>query len=350
MEKKDYIYKLIALEYSGDLDKQQQEELLSWMELSRENFSDYQKVVNLLSLSDKLVAMKKIETSKDLLLVKKKLNPGMNYSIWLLRFQRVAAILILPLLIYTLWSISNLNEINNKRSTTLKNTETAFGVRTQIELSDGTMVWMNSGSKLSYPEEFDGSTREVKLIGEAYFQVKSDKDHPFFVDLNGYKIKATGTSFNISNYPGDKDISTFLEHGKVSMLMGNEEGQLEPIQLKENELIILNKAQKQYKIQSTDGLKYLGWIKGLLILKNDSINYVADRLGRWYNAEVIFDEKLSKSGYVFTATFKQESLEEAIKLLSYSSPITYKIISGAQLKDSSFRKRKVIITKNRPMN
>ena len=93
----------------------------------------------------------------------------------------------------------------------------------------------------------------------------------------------------------------------------------------------------------------MAWIDGSLIFKNDNTNDVATRLGRWFNAEIILDDELSKSDYVFTATFKQESLEEALKLLSYSSPITYKIISGSQLDDSSFSKRKVIISKKRNM-
>jgi ferric-dicitrate binding protein FerR (iron transport regulator) len=344
VENKDYLYNLISVEYTGKLDRQQNEELRSWLELSPENLSEYKEVVNLLSFTDRLVAMKKIDAGKDLLLVRKKLNREVDSGRWLMTFQRVAAILILPLLLYTAWILSNSSE-SKRIYGTMKSSETAFGVRTQIHLSDGTMVWMNSGSKLTYPEAFDGNTREVKLTGEAYFQVKSDSEHPFYIDLEGYKIKATGTRFNISNYPEDKELSIFLEHGKVSMLMGANEGQSQQVQLKEKEIIILNKAQKQYKIQNTDGSKYLGWIDGLLILRNDSINDVADRLGRWYNAEVIFDDKLSKSGYVFTATFKQESLEEAMKLLTYSSPITYKIIAGTLQNDSSFGKRKVIITK-----
>ena len=344
MENKDYLYNLISLENSGHLDNQQSNDLQSWLEASPDNLAEYKEIVNLFCLSDRLTAMKKIDPGKDLLQVKKKLNSGMNYSTWFFRFQKIAAILILPLLVYTVWSVSNLSGKNQKKTSLIKSTETAFGVRSQIQLSDGTLVWMNSGSRLTYPEVFDGKIREVKLTGEAYFQVKSDLEHPFYVDLNGYKIKATGTRFNISNYSGDKEISAFLEHGKVSLLIDNLESRLEPIQLKENELIILNKAQKQYKIQNTDGSKYLGWIKGLLILKKDSINNVADRLGRWYNAEIIFDKKLAQSGYVFTATFKQETLEEAMKLLSYSTPINYKIIQGTQLKDASFSKRKVIIT------
>ncbi len=342
MENKDYQYNLIFLEYTGKLDRNQSTDLQSWLEASPKNRKEYKDIVSLLSFSDRLEAMKKIDAGKDLMIVRKKLNHGVNSNRWLLTFQRVAAILILPLLLFTIWRLSYSPEI---KSSILKSSETAFGVRSQIQLSDGTVVLMNSGTKLTYPESFDGHTREVKLTGEAYFQVKSDSEHPFCVDLNGYKIKATGTKFNISNYPGDNEISTFLEHGRVCILTDSGESQLDPIDLKENEIIIVNKAQKQYKIQSTDGSKYLGWINGLLIIKKDSINNVADRLGRWYNADIIVDDKLAHSGYVFTATFKQETLEEAMKLLSYSTPINYKIIQGTQLNDGSFSKRKVLMTK-----
>jgi transmembrane sensor len=344
VENQDYIYNLILLESTDELDQKQSNDLKSWLEASPENLSEYMEVIKLLSFSDRLTAMKKIETTKDLTIVRKKLHQDDNFSRWLLTFQRIAALLILPLIISTIWALSSAKE-KQKINFALRSSETSYGVRSQIQLSDGTIVLMNSGSKLTYPDVFDGNTREVKLLGEAYFQVKSDSEHPFYVDLNGCKIKATGTRFNISNYPGDSEISTFLEHGKVSILMDNEQSQLEPVQLKENEIIILNKAKKQFRIQSTDGSKYLGWIKGLLILKKESINHVADRLGRWYDAEITIDDRLAQSGYVFTATFKQETLEEAMKLLSYSSPINYKIIQETKLNDASFSKRKVIITK-----
>ena len=344
MKDKNHIYHLIALEFTSGLNELQNEELQSWIGMAHENHSEYNEVVKLLSFSDRLVAMKKIDAGKDLLLVKKKLNPTMKLNSWLLNFQRVAAILILPLLIYTAWILSNRSQ-NIKVSTVMKSSETAYGVRSQIILSDGTKVWLNSGTKLTYPEEFIGDSREVKLTGEAYFQVESDKDHPFFVDLNGYKVKATGTKFNISNYLNDSTITTYLQHGCVSFIASSNEKQTEPVQLKENDIIVLNKGDKKFNIQNADGKKYLAWIDGKLVFKNDDTEDVAVRLGRWFNAEITFDDKLSQKGYVFTATFKQESLEEALKLLSYSTPISYKIIQGNQLNDSSFSKRKVIITK-----
>jgi len=344
VENKNFIYNLITLELTSGLDKQQKEELQLWLEISQENRTEYNDVVKLLTYSDRLLAMKRINADRDLLYVKKKLNRQPRSKTLLLSFQRIAAILIIPLLIYTAWSISRSPEIPIK-NVVMKSSETAFGVRSQIQLSDGTKVWLNSGTKLTYPEEFSGNSREVKLVGEAYFQVESDKAHPFYVDLNGYKVKATGTRFNISNYPEDKEITTYLEHGKVSLLSSANKKQDEPVLLKEKEIIVLNKEEKQYLIENTDGYKYLAWIDGSLIFKNDNTSDVAVRLGRWFNAEIIIDDKLSRSGYVFTATFKKESLEEALKLLTYSSPITYKIIPGAKLDDSSFSKRKVIISK-----
>lgn len=347
MEDKNYIYNLIALEFTNGLDKQQKEELQSWLEMSIANRSEYNEVVKLLTYYDRLGAMKKINVDQDLLSVKKKLNRQPKKNTFFLNFQRVAAILLLPLLIYTAWSLSNFQD-HSEKNILVKTAETSFGVRSQIQLSDGTKVFLNSGSRLTYPDEFTGNSREVKLVGEAYFQVESDKEHPFFVDLNGYKIKATGTKFNISNYPEDKLITTYLEHGKVSLLAYSKDEQSESLhELKEKELIFLKKDEKQYKVVDTDGSRYLGWIDGALIFKNDNTNDVASRLGRWYNAEIVFDDELLKSDYVFTATFKQESLEEALKLLSYSSPITYKIISGSQKDDSSFSKRKVLISKKR---
>lgn len=345
MENKNFIYNLITQELAGGLNKQQKEELQSWLEMAPENRTEYNEMVKLLTYSDRLVAMKRINADHDLLLVKKKLNRQNKGNTILSIFQRVAAILIIPLLIYTVWNNFGSSKIASQ-NVAMKSYETSSGVRSQIQLSDGTKVWLNSGTKLIYPDEFIGNSREVKLIGEAYFQVKSDNKHPFYVDLNGYKIKATGTRFNVSNYPEDKEISTYLEHGKVTLLAYSKEISEASIQqLKENEFIILNKAQKQYRVQNTDGKKQLAWIDGALIFKNDNTKDVATRLGRWFNAEIVVDDELSNSGYVFTATFKHESLEEALKLLSYSSPITYKIISADQLNDSSFSKRKIIISK-----
>ena len=344
MEDSDFIYSFIELAYHHKLDKQQQEHLQAWLDLSPDHVSEYHEIIKLFRYADRLVSMKKIDTGKDLLLVRKKRNRTGKINHLFLNFQKIAAILIIPLLIYTAWSVFDLPG-GRQEGRIMKSTETAFGIRSHIQLSDGTKVWLNSGSKLSYPETFTGKSREVRLTGEAYFQVNSDREHPFYVDMDGYKVKATGTSFNISGYPDEKEIVTYLEHGKVSLLIGTEGTRVQTVPLGEKETVIVDRNKKGYRIQKTEGGKYLAWVDGRLVLKNDDIHDVAVRLGRWYNAEVTFDDELARSGYIFTATFERESLEEALELLSYSSPVTYRIIPGTQMNDTSFSKRKVILSK-----
>ena len=343
MEEKNHIYKLIQLGYLQELDNRRKEELENWLRSSPDHISEYEDIIKVLRYADRLTSMAKIDTAGDLLLVKQKMKSGSQLRKLSVYFQRIAALLIIPLLLFSVWTMFNRFGFG-KHEVVMNRTETSYGVRSQIQLSDGTKVWLNSGSKLFYPEKFNGKSREVRLIGEAYFQVKSDREHPFYVDLDGYKIKATGTSFNISNYTSDNEVIAYLEHGKVALVGGQKEKETEYSQLEEGEMIILNKAQKQYRIQKADGSKYLSWVNGKLVFKKDNIRDVAVRLGRWFNVElVVNDERLND--YIFTATFEKESLEEALILLSYSSPIKYKIIPGHQLNDSSYYNRKVIISK-----
>ncbi len=343
MEKENRIYKIIELDYLGKLNDQQKAELDVWMNESPEHLQEYQEVKKVLKYSERLNLMYRINTSNDLLTIKNKIKEQTVVHQLYQNFQKIAAILIIPLLLYSVWSGIGLSG-SDQNNGILKSTETAFGVRTQIELSDGTKIWLNSGSKLSYPDEFDGKTRQVKLLGEAYFQVKSDKKHPFYVDLGGYMIKATGTSFNIANYENENQMSTFLESGKVSLVgfRNNKEKQLS--KLEQGQQIVLNKAERKFRVQKADGEKHLSWINGKLIFRNDNMLDVAQKLGRWFNADIEF-EGAEMNEYLFTATFENESLEEALKLLSYSSPIAFTITQGNQKDDSSFSKRKVIITK-----
>jgi len=345
VEKKDYIYSLILADYSGKLNQQHKEELESWIGLSPVNKEECRKVKELLAYSDNLKSMKNIDTGKDLIEVKKKLTRKVGSKKMLVIFQKVAAVLFIPFFLYFLWSVSFLSKGSGDNLTAMKSTETSYGVHTKFVLNDGTEVYLNSGSKLTYPDKFEGKTRNVVLIGEAFFNVKSDKKHPFFVDLNGYKVKVTGTRFNISNYPEDKKIYTYLDHGKISFLTYSKGKRIKDIPLKDNQIMVLDMQGKKYSIQNDDGNKIMAWMNGMLKFRNDTPADLAARLGRWYNAEILFDKSIKEDEYVFTATFKNESLAEAMKLLAYSTPINYRIIPGVRRKDASFTKTKVIILK-----
>ncbi|MDX9881192.1 MAG: FecR domain-containing protein [Prolixibacteraceae bacterium] len=342
MEKESHIYKLIQSEYRGGLNHGEQEELKSWVQSSEENNSEYRELREILVFTDRLAAMRKVNVPKDLSKVKKRFRNHYALRNVLRAYQKIAAILLIPILVYSLWQLSGFIGDNNQLA--IKTAETAFGVRSQIELADGTKVWLNSGTRLTYPDQFKGKTREVKLKGEAYFQVRSDEDHPFYVDLGSYKIKATGTSFNITNYADNHNAFVYLEQGKVQLTGADGKKEIQYKQMDAGELLVLDKQKKAYQVQKTDGIKYLGWTEGKLIFRNDGINEVAMRLGYWFNAEIVIQDQ-SLNEYIFTATFENETLDEALKLLSYSSPIAYSLVSMQRPDGTGAGKRKVIIFK-----
>ena len=342
MEKEEHIYKLIHSEYRGELSRGEQEELKSWVQSSEENDSEYREMQKILVFTDRLAAMRRVDVPKDLSQVKKRFRNNYTLGNLLRAYQKIAAILLVPILVYSLWQFGGFFGGNSRSA--IKTAETAFGVRSQIELSDGTKVWLNSGTRLTYPDQFNGKTREVKLEGEAYFQVRSDENHPFYVDLGNYKIKATGTRFNIASYADNHNAFVYLEQGKVQLIGGDGKSEIQSKHMNEGELLVLDLQKNEYQVRKTDGNKYLGWTEGKLIFRNDGINEVAMRLGRWFNVEIIVQDQ-SLNEYIFTATFENETLDEALKLLSYSSPISYSVVSTQKPDGTGADKRKVIISK-----
>ena len=132
--------------------------------------------------------------------------------------SRVAAILFLPLLGVVLYMLSN-NNIKSDRYADLSVDSleiiSPIGSRTVVQLSDETAVNLNYGSKIKYPRNFTGDTREITLVGEAYFDVTHNPEIPFIVKTGKLNVKALGTKFNVLAYPGEEIIATTLVEGKV---------------------------------------------------------------------------------------------------------------------------------------
>ena len=137
-------------------------------------------------------------------------------------FRKVAAVLLVPLLCSPI-ALAYLSLRNSKPTfaTSVIETVTPAGCRSRIVLSDGSIVWLNSGSRISYPNRFEGDSREVALEGEAFFKVKSDMKHPFYVNLSDkIKVMAHGTQFNISNYKHENTILMTLVSGAIDVYNG----------------------------------------------------------------------------------------------------------------------------------
>lgn len=252
---------------------------------------------------------------------------------------RVAAILLLPVLALFLYTNSSKNDLYTENLNELE-IEAPVGSRINFELSDGTRVWLNHGSKLKYPRNFSGNERNVFLTGEAFFEVAHNKDLPFIVQTNHLDVKATGTAFNVSAYPGNDLVNTTLVEGKVILYEKTNNREIRV--LYPNQCLKFNSQKRNYILESENTKKYTAWKDGQLVFKNDQITDVAQKLAEWYNIEVeISNEKVK--AFTFTATFTDETLSQALDLLSLATRVSYKLTQSKKLPDGSSSKQKVVI-------
>lgn len=349
MENKNFIYNLITLELTDGLDKQQNEELQSWLEISQENRTEYNEVVKLLTYSDRLVAMKKINADRDLLSVKKKLKRQPKKNTFFLNLQKAAAILLMPVLTFLLYVLYNPSFISSKSSNPEADSIEVIasaGARTIVQLSDGTKVNLNFGSKIKYPREFRGDTRELNLSGEGFFDVAHDPKHPFIVKARRLNIKALGTKFNVLSYPENDKVETTLIEGKVLLEQSDENGKTKSIgSLIPGEHVNYNSTTGE--ITSTQGSveKYIAWKDGVLFFDNAAISDVAERLGRMYNVEINVADEIKD--YTYTVKFVDESLSQILDLLTKATPVNYKMFPRVKLPDGTYSKQKILFEKRK---
>jgi len=168
-----------------------------------------------------------------------------------------------------------------------------YGKRKEIILNDGTKVWLNSGSKLIFPAYFSDDKREVYLEGEAIFEVAHNPKKPFFVKANAYNVQVLGTVFNISNYKDDDAIKTVLKSGSVQINYENNRllSTTESIKITPNTLAVYHKNHKKVNTQQVKVDTYFSWRDGVFIFKNDSMASIMKKLSRYYDLEIIINNK-----------------------------------------------------------
>lgn len=219
---------------------------------------------------------------------------------------------------------------------------TRNGSRTRVTLPDGSIVWLNAGSKLNYDKSFGVDQREVTLTGEAYFDVVKNPDLPFVIHTNRIDVRVLGTQFNVKSYPGDLTTEAALVQGSIEVLLRNK--QSGKIILKPNQKIIVGEdsiqqsptnalvAKKEEPIVSIKSLTYdqkdsaaveTAWVQNKLVFVDEPLEEVAKLLERWYGVNISFsNQKIAKTS--LTGTFANESIQEALHALSITEPFTYK--------------------------
>lgn len=251
--------------------------------------------------------------------------------------RNVAAVL-LPLFLIFQYLINPAIQ-NSKAEKEMITLVAAPGMVISTILPDGSKVWLNSQSAISYPQVFKKKERNVELTGEAYFNVKSTSEKRFNVLLsNGLKISAYGTEFNINSYKEDKTAEITLASGNVEIIDREHK-----IDLNVDEKAVFDKITQIIKTVNTDTYVDTAWKDGRMVFRRAKLDLIAARLEKKFGVDIhLNSEKLKE--YEYTATFTDETLEDILDLLSMSAPIQYTIKKQKQLDNKTYSHREVLIT------
>lgn len=197
------------------------------------------------------------------------------------------------------------------------------GLEGNITLADGTKVWLNSGSRILYPEDYSSTNRKIFLDGEAYFEVKSDKAHPFVVETSNLNVNVTGTRFNLSSYADDNTIEATLYQGIIILNYKNTGTASRSLRLKPNDQVTYNKKNGEIRKEIAGDQSAPSWKAGILSFKEIPLREIVRKLERKFNTTIhIKDQQVGD--YIYTATFeKEKGLEDILDIIAASAPISY---------------------------
>lgn len=212
------------------------------------------------------------------------------------------------------------------------------GVRKEIKLPDGTIVQLNSASKISY-DMHNTHQRDVSLTGEAFFKVAHDKKRPFIVKTNTIAIKVLGTEFNVKAYPGDRKSETTLLKGSIELTINGRSEQKIILKPSEKFALVKKKAKptdkdsssvlmieniSPVKVGDKEYIEEISWTENKFVFQNQSFEDLIPKLERWYNVKIILDNPAIKS-YRFTGIFINENINQALEAMQLIKSFHYNL-------------------------
>ncbi len=192
----------------------------------------------------------------------------------------------------------------------------------QLALSDGSKVWLNSMTELRFPVAFTGEERKVYLTGEAYFEVAPDSKHPFIVVTEeGMEVKVYGTEFNMSTYQHGV-VQTVLVSGKVGIRVNatGKEVMLAPKQMAE-----YSEKTGMVRVEEADPYRYIAWKNGEFVFERETIEEIMERLGRWYDVKVFYENESLKQKRFTGVISRYENIEQVLRLIEGPATLRFEV-------------------------
>ena len=197
--------------------------------------------------------------------------------------------------------------------------ETGRAEKTRLLLTDGTLVYLNAGSTLSYASDYNSGRREVHLTGEAYFEVsRQQKDVPFVVKTDFYDVEVKGTQFNVCAYPEAPRVATTLLKGAVDIIYKDRHIPVNP-----GELVCLDKHTQQFSREKVQAEQYKSWTEGRLEYDKISLQELVDRLARRYDVTIRLDESIRKDMVFLISLRNEETIDDVLNALTQMTSLAY---------------------------
>ena len=303
---------LLIAYFKGEVSDEEAQQITEWIEAKIEHQRYYQQLCRLFEVS---YWIEDIPEQTEVAFPKK--TKALPWKHYVISFMKVAAIFVLGFALHFFlnWQKTTHHELQHQ-------IHVPTGQHVEIMLADGSKVWLNSGSTLTFPSKFNGKKRLVELDGEGFFEVKSDKEHPFIVSTSKYQVKAVGTSFNVYDYQDSPQFEAALLNGKVEVTTN----------AKKSSTVILTPNQRAalcqgvLKVKPIENTNNYLWRKGILYF-NEPLLEVFDKLQEYYDVEFqIRNTSLTRKSPYCTGKFRaKDGLEHIIRVLKETNHFDYQI-------------------------
>lgn len=315
----NYIHELLVRKFAGDSTPEEDRVIENWIKQSQENqslFNDLNDIWHGAS-SENEEEFDVDQAIRNFIQRTRSIHEKKNQRFNIKNVLRYAAISILILAIpFTYWIAKNSGSLNETYTTI----NCAYGDKTSILLPDSSQVWLNSGSKITFNNNFKNGSRQLFLEGEGYFSVKKDPENPFVVNTSLINVKVLGTEFNLKAYSDEKSVAVTLVNGSLQVSNRESTEMITP-----GQKALYDKKSHSLTVNNLSDLApETEWMNGRLVFRNASLEDLERQLERWFDVEIEFSDELVKTRR-FSGTLERESILEVISYFGISQYVDYKI-------------------------
>lgn len=330
------ISELLPRYFEGKLNPEESRRVEEWIESSSDNEAIATDMAQAYHHLDSLYALEQVRADEALKEVRHRIRSE-RWQLFMRRLERVAAVLFVPLLLVSGWQYYFWHRGQQSRLITLA---TNPGMTSSATLPDGTVVTLNSETRLSYPSTFSGDTREVALDGEAYFAVAKDRRHPFVVNTpHSPSVTAYGTHFNVEAYAGDNKTTATLVEGSISMTFIDHRDRQHQTFLEPGQSISYSNLDRQVKVWSGDADVITAWKDGKLIFHNTPVAAVLNSLSKRFGVTFVVKNPQVYNNS-FTGTLENQRLDRILEYLVVASDMHFKYMVNGDLKQ---KKQQILV-------